>query len=1268
MIMFTPWLLSPHAENDDNKVCTFGYEALTPTELEPEKASSYVGALNYAYEQPDIRNIAVTGPYGAGKSSVLKTWCKTKDRTLRVLTVSLADFDMQKYADDSNTSNVEGNAGEEKKTPNSIEKSIEYSILQQILYKNKKHELPHSRIDRISSVTAGQILQSAAVLTGTILLTGIALFFLAPDYVTAKLSLPEIFSRYLLERPFAVRLVGATISMVGSLGLLLSQLHRIGIFDRKVSLDKVDLLKGAVTARASSPSLLNVYIDEIVYFFDSTKYDVVIFEDLDRFNNGRIFIKLREINQIINNCLSDRKPIKFIYAVRDGIFNSAESRTKFFDFVMPVIPIMDNQNASEHFSNKFKDEEKNEPGLSECIARIATFIPNMRVMHNITNEFRLYQNIVNNRENLTKLLAMIAYKNLCAEDYHGIDSKKGILYNFIKSYIENDIQSNILLSINNELEESLHLLEIIKKEKNTERKNLRRELLEPYINEKHKNLIVFQAGGRLTLEEATEDEDSFFKILDEREISTILVNQNQYFLRTSGNETKRLRTEYEERCPLIDGKSDSHLKEINNKILTLETLKRKVLSETVSEITIRFTNERFIEWIKTQSDAGVISTPDDHEQNNFIFFLLSNGYLSTDYMSYRSIFMAGGLSESDNSFLKAVMAGKDPEKTFSFHLDKVKNVIDRLRKLGVLQRENAQHPAVTTWLLEHDTLTLKKNIEILLVITDGERSLTLLDIIQKDWPLEQRLRYLTLFISHEDLLVKLVTLLCEYTHLAIVQEITACLCSLQTFGTQLKKWVNVHLVKKLFNNQKDLLSNLPTGYSDIFVDNIHAMNIHLPHIPLASNEEQRECIQNVVSQGLFTYSDINIENICRSLTRDTNISREEFLSHPLKLIESLQIPALDAVLQTNMGTFISSIFSKSEETDRVPSMLNSKYVSLEAAEIVISRMAFKIEDVRLISNRKKISENKNNESNCNIYSLLIQCDRLAANFSNLIYLLHDEAVDIGTELVTWVNDKYRELGSYNFIISSIKVLDNFIVKFIGSHLLHEEALLTVMKAFNISITQIPKTIPLRNAELLCAENKLAPTINVLTGLYNALNGEVNHAHRINVLLCNLIAQRPALLLEEPEEIFYVGNDFDIDLAREILNHHKISINIRISTLTWLKSNDPDLLNSISLLSLQTLVELSPWMLKDELRLPLLRAILISGEGDTDNLRVILNNFADDNYHGLLPLERFRKLPYTANLWEMAELLSEAGFIHPPKMGSGRDEHKIVIKPIRHHYE
>ncbi len=147
----------------------------------------------------------------------------------------------------------------------------------------------------------------------------VSLYFLAPEYLTAKFSLPGAFSRYLLEHPLLVRLPGGVLSVAGTLCLLLSQLHRIGIFDKKVSLDKVDILKGAVTAKASAPSLLNVYIDEIVYFFDTTKYDVVIFEDLDRLNNNRIFIKLREINQIINNCLADRQPLKFIYAVRDEL-------------------------------------------------------------------------------------------------------------------------------------------------------------------------------------------------------------------------------------------------------------------------------------------------------------------------------------------------------------------------------------------------------------------------------------------------------------------------------------------------------------------------------------------------------------------------------------------------------------------------------------------------------------------------------------------------------------------------------------------------------------------------------------------------------------------------------------------------------------------------------------------------------------------------------------------------------------------------------------
>lgn len=1270
-----------HVENDDGEVCSFGYEALTPTELEPEKARSYIGALDFAYEQRDIRNIAVTGPYGAGKSSVIKTWCKAKDGTLRVLTVSLADFDMQKSTDGGTTNSAEGSTEDEKKTTISVEKSIEYSILQQILYKNKKHELPHSRIDRISGVTVGQIAQSAMLLAGTMLLSGIALFFLAPDYITQKLSLPETFSRYLLERPFAARLAGAAVSLAGSLGLLLSQLHRTGIFDRKVSLDKVDLLKGAVSTRPSSPSLLNVYIDEIVYFFDSTRYDVVIFEDLDRFNSGRIFVKLREINQIINNCLSDRKPVKFIYAVRDEIFNSVESRTKFFDFVMPVIPVMDNLNASDHFIKKFTKEELDEDGLSECIARIATFIPNMRVMHNITNEFRLYQNIVNNRENLKNLLAMIAYKNLCAEDYHGIDSKTGILYNFIKSYIAHDIQNNLLQPYNSDLQEYKKLFEKIEKEKNIERKTLRKELLEPYINENHKHLLVFQAGGRVSLEEAIEEEESFFKILNEREISTVLINQNQYFLRTSGNDTNRLRNEYSERGSLVDGKANSNLKSIKDKISSLESMKLKILYETVSEIAIRLTSTRFNEWIKNLSDAGLIRDSGDLNQHDFIFFLLSNGYLSADYMSYRSIFMEGGLSESDNSFLKAVSRKDEPEITFLFHLDKVNNVVDRLRMQGYLQRYNAQHPAVIKWLLANDTPALKENVMILLGIAEGEKSLALLGMILKDWPLEQRLKYLAFFVSHEEILVRVVTLLCDHSYLPIVEEITACLCCVQNSGTQLKQLINIHLIKRLLSTQKTFLNSLPVGYGDIFIENIREMNIKLPHIPLAYNEEQRMCLLNIVSLGLFSYSNTNIENICLSLTQDSDIGLQEFFRHPMALIESLHIPQLEKVIRDNINEFIVSIFIKSKETIRIPEMLCLQDVSLNTAERMIENMEFHLDTLNNINNRSDTPDNTDHKKNRNIYSLLIQHDRILPTHSNFVHLLHDDEIDVGDELVPWMNEKHRYLLNleddkkndphpFNIVISSTKALDKFLVKFISSPRLHEETLLTVMDLFHISIIEIPGAIPLRNAELLCSRNKLAPIINVFTGLYSALNTEENNTPRMNTLLCSLIAQRPALLLEEPDDIFYIDNDFDASLARELFNDQSIAINLKIMALRWLRDKDPALLDRYTILSLHTLAELAPWMNEDPLRFSLLRRYLtdVDVDVDKDRLQAVLNSFTDEKYHGLLPRERFRKFPRTDELWALAELLSEAGLIQPPKMGSGRDEQKMVITPVRSEHE
>lgn len=69
-----------------------------------------------------------------------------------------------------------------------------------------------------------------------------------------------------------------------------------------------------------------------MYFFQVTDYNVVIIEDLDRFETSDIFLKLRELNLLLNESKvverKGKRPIVFIYAIKDDMFLDSE-RSKF---------------------------------------------------------------------------------------------------------------------------------------------------------------------------------------------------------------------------------------------------------------------------------------------------------------------------------------------------------------------------------------------------------------------------------------------------------------------------------------------------------------------------------------------------------------------------------------------------------------------------------------------------------------------------------------------------------------------------------------------------------------------------------------------------------------------------------------------------------------------------------------------------------------------------------------------------------------------------
>ena len=139
---------------------------------EADENGTYSEALFCAVNNPNVFNIALTGPYGSGKSSVIKTFLKKYRKTWhrpawtfrkrKALEISLASFisevpvnDSKKTEDNTATKNQDSTETNTAKTDDQTlalsKQEIERSILQQLLYGADANRLPLSRFRRKQS-------------------------------------------------------------------------------------------------------------------------------------------------------------------------------------------------------------------------------------------------------------------------------------------------------------------------------------------------------------------------------------------------------------------------------------------------------------------------------------------------------------------------------------------------------------------------------------------------------------------------------------------------------------------------------------------------------------------------------------------------------------------------------------------------------------------------------------------------------------------------------------------------------------------------------------------------------------------------------------------------------------------------------------------------------------------------------------------------------------------------------------------------------------
>ena len=124
---------------------------LAPTD-KADSAGVYSEALWFATNNSKVFNIALTGPYGSGKSSIIQSFLKKYRRP--ALHISLAAF-----VSDANSDGVKVSRQE-----------IERSILQQMLYGADANKIPLSRFKRIQSPSFWSIFRSLYITLGVVAL------------------------------------------------------------------------------------------------------------------------------------------------------------------------------------------------------------------------------------------------------------------------------------------------------------------------------------------------------------------------------------------------------------------------------------------------------------------------------------------------------------------------------------------------------------------------------------------------------------------------------------------------------------------------------------------------------------------------------------------------------------------------------------------------------------------------------------------------------------------------------------------------------------------------------------------------------------------------------------------------------------------------------------------------------------------------------------------------------------------------------------------
>lgn len=608
---------------------SYKFQKLTP--FSDVELGVYKNAIDFVFANNDLKNVAISGQYSAGKSSLIESYKKSHSN-IKFVHISLAHF----------RSIEEAETNEPSKDIN--ETALEGKVLNQLIHQINADDIPQTHFKVKKKIKTNNIvINTIFTVLFIAMILHITLFNKWEKFVSL-LSEGNIKTLLTLSTKYDTLLISGFICTILSCifiyKLIKTQKNRNVLKKINLQGNEIEIFE------ESNESYFDRYLNEVLYLFENVDADAIVFEDMDRFNSNNIFERLHEVNRLVNiqrdTAGHKKSTLRFIYLLRDDIFISKD-RTKFFDYIIPVIPVVDSSNSYDQFITHFDGGGILKLFNERFLQGMSLYIDDMRILKNIYNEFQIYYNKLNTTElDCNKMLAIIAYKNIFPRDFSELQLNQGMVYTIFSEKdnliieeikkIEKDIRDRKkeIEAINDEILNSSQEVDAIYD------KELSRYNNHPHYNQAEKADIAKRRAAR--------------KESVENKFNGKIEEINELISRS--------------RESLVDSRN--------------KRLKEVITRENIDEIfKLTYTNE-----IGEERDFNEIKSS---EYFDLLKYLIRDGYIDETYTDYMTYFYENSLSRIDKMFLRSITDQKGKE--FTYQLKNPKLVVARLREVDFEQEE-----------------------------------------------------------------------------------------------------------------------------------------------------------------------------------------------------------------------------------------------------------------------------------------------------------------------------------------------------------------------------------------------------------------------------------------------------------------------------------------------------------------------------------------------------------------------------------------------------